>query len=75
MLIRECKKKYKDFEETNCFRHLDDDCLEALQMIFDTNQKIKDMGLPIKNYLVIMDDVISESAIIKRNGILTQIAT
>ena len=44
-------------------------------MIFDTNQKIKDMGLPIKNYLVIMDDVISESAIIKRNGILTQIAT
>jgi hypothetical protein len=32
------------------------------------------MGLPIKNFLVVMDDVISESAL-KKNGILTTLAT
>ena len=66
----------KTFMEDNCFLHLDENCLEVLENIFDTNQKIKDLGLPIKHYLVLMDDVISESALKKTgSNILQTIAT
>jgi hypothetical protein len=60
MIAEKAKKVNKDWLQTNVYEHIDE---ELIDLIYETNKKIKESGKNPYPYLLIFDDVLCDEAL------------
>lgn len=66
------KKTNKDWLKTNVFEHIDEDLID---LIYETNKKIKEGDKNPWPYLLIFDDVLCDEALSQKRSSMSKIAT
>ena len=72
MIAEKAKKVNKDWLQTNVYEHIDE---ELIDLIYETNKKIKESGKNPYPYLLIFDDVLCDEALSQKRSSLNKIAT